>query len=151
MEMMYDSITCWPNKSCAWRIVANTSLVRRAVSVNGVSGVDSGRRPVSKDVPFEVNAWWKNRSFHNYADHALSDDFRGALAELRERGLAHRTAVMCSEAVWWRCHRRFIADHLLAHDEDVRHILGGNHIDAAQLSLGAVIDPHGVVTYPATG
>ncbi|MFD3687622.1 DUF488 family protein [Nocardiopsis sp. NPDC058631] len=111
----------------------------------------TGRRPVSKDVPFEVNAWWENRSFHNYADHALSDGFRSTLAELREWGRTRRSAVMCSEAVWWRCHRRIIADHLLARDEDVRHILGPGHIDAAQLSPGAFTDPHGNVTYPATG
>ena len=43
----------------------------------------TGRRPVSRVVPFEVNAWWANRSFHNYADHALSDEFRAALADLR--------------------------------------------------------------------
>ncbi|MGO1975398.1 MAG: DUF488 domain-containing protein [Propionibacteriaceae bacterium] len=110
----------------------------------------TGRRPVSRDVPFEINAWWDNRSFHNYADHALSNDFRRALAELREWGCTRRVAVMCSEAVWWRCHRRIITDHLLAHAEDVRHILGTDHIDAAQRSLGAVIGPHGNVTYPAT-
>jgi uncharacterized protein (DUF488 family) len=111
----------------------------------------TGRRPVSRDVPFEVNAWWQNRSFHNYADHALSDDFRSALAELREWGRTGRTVMMCSEAVWWRCHRRIIADHLLTRDVDVRHILGIGHIDAAQLSPGAVIDPQGNVTYPAIG
>lgn len=110
----------------------------------------TGRRPVSKDVPFEVNAWWQNRSFHNYADHALSDGFRSALAELREWGRTRRAAVMCSEAVWWRCHRRIIADHLLAHAEDVRHVLGGGRVDAARPSPGAAIDPHGDVTYPAT-
>ncbi|MEU3308934.1 DUF488 domain-containing protein [Nocardiopsis sp. NPDC006832] len=111
----------------------------------------TGRRPVSKDVPFEVNAWWENRGFHNYADHALSDEFRSALAELREWGRTRRAAVMCSEAVWWRCHRRIIADHLLAHAEYVRHILGVDHIDAARPSPGAVIDPHRDVTYPVTG
>lgn len=108
----------------------------------------TGRRPVNRDVPYDVNAWWENRSFHNYADHALSEGFRLALAELREWGHARRAAVMCSEAVWWRCHRRIIADHLLAHGEDVRHILGPGHIDGAQLSLGAVVGPHGEVTYP---
>jgi uncharacterized protein (DUF488 family) len=109
----------------------------------------TGRRPVSRDVPFEVNAWWENRSFHNYADHALSDEFAHALGELRERGRARRSAVMCAEAVWWRCHRRIIADHLLAHGADVRHILGPGQVDAAQLSAGAVTGEDGRVTYPA--
>ncbi|MCA5895149.1 DUF488 domain-containing protein [Isoptericola sp. NEAU-Y5] len=108
----------------------------------------TGRRPVSKDVPFEMNAWWENRSFHNYADHALSDDFRHALADLREQGHARRLAVMCSEAVWWRCHRRIIADHLLAHGEEVRHIVGRGHVDPARLSAGAVVGEGRRVTYP---
>lgn len=102
-------------------------------------------------MPFEVNGWWQNRSFHNYADHALSEDFARALAELREQGHVQRTAVMCSEAAWWRCHRRIIADHLLAHDEDVRHILGPRHVDPADLSRGAVVGPDSTVTYPADG
>ncbi|WP_152176342.1 DUF488 domain-containing protein, partial [Mycobacterium tuberculosis] len=77
----------------------------------------TGRRPVSRDVPFETNAWWQNRSFHNYADHALSTDFEVALDDLRAEGQLRRVTVMCSESVWWRCHRRIIADHLLARDE----------------------------------
>src|SRR5699024_3559538 len=56
----------------------STALDRLAIRYRHVEGL-TGRRPVSKDVPFEVNAWWKNRSFHNYAAHALSDNFRGAL------------------------------------------------------------------------
>jgi len=119
-------------------------------------GIDShravgltGRRPVSKDVPFEVNGWWENRSFHNYADHGLSEEFRDALARLLEQACERRTAVMCSEAVWWRCHRRIIADHLLAHHADVRHILGKGHVDVAQLSAGAVTTEDGDVTYPS--
>ena len=100
-------------------------------------------------MPFAINGWWENRSFHNYADHALSEEFKQALTKLREQGSAQRAAVMCSEAVWWRCHRRIIADHLLAHDDQVHHILGVDHVDPAQLSRGAVIGPDGTVTYPA--
>ena len=82
----------------------------------------TGRRPVSTTVPFEVNGNWRNRSFHNYADHALSAEFAEALDRLRRAAEEEHTAVMCSEAVWWRCHRRIIADHLLAAGEDVRQI-----------------------------
>lgn len=108
----------------------------------------TGRRPVNKESSAAVNAWWQNQSFHNFADHALSADFARALAELRDWGRTSRVAVMCSEAVWWRCHRRIIADHLLAHDEDVRHILGDGRVDTARLSPGAVVAPDGTVTYP---
>ena len=110
----------------------------------------TGRRPVSKVVPFEVNAWWQNRSFHNYADHALSPEFREALAELRRAEPAQRTAIMCSEGVWWRCHRRIIADYLLAAGDRVQHILGEGREEAAQLSEGAVLEGEDRVTYPAS-
>ncbi|CAL8897620.1 hypothetical protein KVA01_06460 [Kocuria varians] len=109
----------------------------------------TGRRPVSRTVPFETNTWWQNRSFHNYADHALSLDFRDALGELIGMAAGHRCAVMCSEAVWWRCHRRIIADHLLARDLTVQHIMGPGHVDPAQLSAGAVLGDDGAVSYPA--
>lgn len=108
----------------------------------------NGRRTVSKEIPFEINAWWKNRSFHNYADHALSEKFSEALTELRDIGSTSHTAVMCAEAVWWRCHRRIISDHLLAHHVQVLHIMGPGKTVDAQLSAGAVIDESATVRYP---
>lgn len=110
-----------------------------------------GLRPVSRSVPQEVNAYWRNRSFHNYADHALSPEFADALRLLREEGHRRGTSVMCSEAVWWRCHRRIIADHLLAGGEDVVHIVGRGRLEPAVLNPGAVIGDDGRVTYPAEG
>lgn len=127
-----------------------SALDDAGIAYERVDGL-TGRRPASPDVPFGVNGWWENRSFHNYADHAMSVDFAQALTELRERGHVRRSAVMCSEAVWWRCHRRIIADHLLARDEQVRHILGVDHVDPAQLSRGAVVGSRGAVTYPVEG
>lgn len=108
-----------------------------------------GRRPVSKDVPFEVNAFWQNRSFHNYADYALSDEFQTGFQQLLLRGRDLRTSVMCSEAVWWRCHRRIIADHLIAHDEQVFHLMNQGKRHPAELTVGAAVD-NGRVIYPAT-
>ncbi len=117
---------------------------RRAVELGG-------RRPVARGVPPELNAFWENRSFHNYADYALSEEFRAGLERLREWGHAQRTAVMCSEAVWWRCHRRIIADHLLAQSESVFHIMADRRADPAQLTSGAVVGPGLEVTYPGQG
>ena len=88
-------------------------------------------------MPPDVNAYWRNRSFHNYADYALSEQFRFGLARLRELGHAAQCAIMCAEAVWWRCHRRIIADYLLAGGEKVFHILGRNHIEAAKITSAA--------------
>lgn len=108
----------------------------------------AGRRPVSKTVPFAVNAFWNNRSFHNYADYALSGVFRLGLDRLRLLSAQGTTAIMCSEAVWWRCHRRIITDHLLARGDDVVHIMSETKADAASLTSAAVTHPDGTVTYP---
>lgn len=107
-----------------------------------------GRRPANRVVPPEVNALWRNRSFHNYADFALSSEFGEGLARLREEGLDRRVAVMCSEAVWWRCHRRIIADHLLAHGGEASHIMSAAHADPARLTPGAMVGADRSVTYP---
>ena len=56
---------------------------------------------------------------------------------------------MCSEAVWWRCHRRIVADYLLARDEKVLHLMGKDNINPATLTKGTKVQQGGVVTYPA--
>lgn len=109
----------------------------------------TGRRPIQHDVPDEVNALWRNRSFHNYADYALGSDFAHGLDELIGQADArHPPAVMCSEGVWWRCHRRLIADHLLAHGIRVGHLMPDGRIADAELTPGAVVRDGGV-EYPA--
>lgn len=106
-----------------------------------------GLRSRVREIPPEVNGWWQNRSFHNYADHALSEEFRQGLEELVILGRERRTAVMCSEAVWWRCHRRLVADHLIARGEEVFHLMDPGRAEPARLTAGASIEG-GVVTYP---
>jgi len=96
-----------------------------------------GLRGRQRDVPETVNAFWQNRSFYNYADHALSETFRPGLNRLRELGHASPCAIMCAEAVWWRCHRRIISDYLIANGETVFHILGHNHIEPAHITEAA--------------
>lgn len=124
-------------------------LAKVGVDLRRLEGL-TGRRPVNRDIDFEVNGWWKNRSFHNYADHALTEEFRTDFEQLLEWGASNRCVLMCSEAVWWRCHRRIIADNLLAHDYPVTHIMGKNQTTAAELSSGTVVDKDRRVTYPAT-
>ncbi len=107
-----------------------------------------GRRPVQHDIPKSVNARWRNSSFHNYADYALSVPFGQALAELVAFGQHKRLAVMCSEAVWWRCHRRIITDYLLLNGRGVTHLMGGGREDPASPTPGAVRRGDGKVVYP---
>ena len=106
-----------------------------------------GLRGRSREVPPEINGLWKNRSFHNYADYALSDDFHSGLRKLIALADEERAAIMCAEAVWWRCHRRIISDYLLLKGREVVHLMGHDRMEAALLTKGSVpVDGH--LTYP---
>lgn len=100
------------------------------------------------DVPPDVNAYWENQSFHNYADYALSDAFGRGLDQLMSTASERRTAIMCAEAVWWRCHRRIIADYLLSRGRDVFHLMGEGRADPARMTPAAA-ERDGRLVYPA--
>ena len=105
-----------------------------------------GKQRLAESSP---NAYWRVRSFRNYADYALTEPFASGLAQLREQGSQHRCTIMCAEAVWWRCHRRIITDYLLAAGEQVMHILGTSQVEEARLTPGAILRDDGTVVYPA--
>lgn len=106
-----------------------------------------GRRSRQKGVPPEVNGWWQNRSFHNYADYAMSEEFRTGLDRLIELSVEAPCAIMCSEAVWWRCHRRIIADYLLLQGRVVLHLMGHGRIEPASRTPAAEVSGD-VLVYP---
>jgi uncharacterized protein (DUF488 family) len=108
-----------------------------------------GLRGRSRDVPPEVNGFWQNESFHHYADYAMTDGFRAGLDRLHELSREYCCAVMCAETLWWRCHRRIIADYLLAAGNEVFHILGPGHIEPARMNDAARPIRSGVLSYPA--
>jgi uncharacterized protein (DUF488 family) len=108
-----------------------------------------GLRHRPKGAPPSPNGLWQNEAFQAYADYALTPQFRAALNELRHLAHDHTVAVMCAEAVWWRCHRRIVADYLLAAGEDVRHIMAPGKIEPATLTPGAEPIPDGKILYPA--
>ena len=107
-----------------------------------------GLRGRAREVPPQLNAFWNNDSFHNYADYAMSAVFREGLMHLRVLGQEQRCAIMCAETVWWRCHRRIITDYLLDAGESVFHILGPGHVDAAEMTAAARREA-GALVYPA--
>lgn len=80
-----------------------------------------GRRPVHKD---SHNTRWRNDSFKAYADYMETDAFKSGIIKLQEIGIQKPTAYMCSEAVWWRCHRSMVSDYLKAKGWKVMHIMG---------------------------
>ena len=89
------------------------------------------RRARTLDIAPDVNAFWENQSFHNYADYAMGRGFRSGLARLRELGRVRRCAVMCAEAVPWRCHRRLLADAaVLLRGAAVEHLFHDGRLDA---------------------
>lgn len=125
------------------------SLQLAAIGYEHVAAL-GGLRGRKRDVPRDVNAFWQNDSFHNYADYAMSDAFCDGLAHLRELGRDQCCAIMCAETLWWRCHRRIITDYLLAAGERVFHILGPGQIEPAGINPAARMQPAGALTYPAS-
>lgn len=109
-----------------------------------------GLRGRSSAVAPEVNGFWENRSFHNYADYALSTEFALGLDQLMSMARERTVAIMCAEAVWWRCHRRIIADYLLLHGHSVLHLMGRGQIEEARMTPAAK-ELDGRLVYPAAG
>ena len=109
-----------------------------------------GRRHHPKGAPPSTNTFWRVPAFRNYADYAETEAFRAGLDELLALAQAHRCAIMCAEAVWWRCHRRIIADYLLVRDVRVEHIMGLGQVTPATITPEAVVVADGTLNYPGT-
>jgi uncharacterized protein (DUF488 family) len=107
-----------------------------------------GRRHSRAGAAPSPNGLWRNAAFRAYADYALTAPFHVALAELLALARSRRCAIMCAEAVWWRCHRRIIADYLLAAGERVGHIMAPHEVEPAQMTAGARRTPAGALVYP---
>jgi uncharacterized protein (DUF488 family) len=104
-----------------------------------------GRR---EPVPGSPNGGWRERAFQGYADHMASTEFQEALAQLEAMAREVPTAIMCAEAVWWRCHRRLISDALVARGRRVEHLGIGQARAVHELPSFAVVDSGGLVRYP---
>lgn len=108
-----------------------------------------GRRGPPEQQGPSPNTYWRIGGFRNYADHALTAAFRAGLEELLALSAGHTAAIMCAEAVWWRCHRRIIADYLIAAGIEVRHILAAGTIEPARMTPAAVRQADGSLIYSA--
>ncbi|MEW2613469.1 DUF488 domain-containing protein [Streptomyces sp. NPDC047880] len=106
-----------------------------------------GFRPLPADSPDVV---WRNVSFRGYAAHTRSPEFVSAMDRLLREAAGARTAVMCSEAVWWRCHRRLIADFaVLARGVPARHLMHDGRLSAHAPTPGARLREDGLLVYDA--
>ena len=95
-----------------------------------------GRRNARTD---SLNMAWRNKMFRGYADHMETAEFHAGIARLLEGAKADRTAIMCAEAVWWRCHRSLISDYLKAKGVEVTHIMAAGKAEAHPFTSAARI------------
>lgn len=106
-----------------------------------------GRRKARADSPHTV---WRHEAFRGYADYMDTEAFTKGIGELLSLAKTRRTAVMCAEAVWWRCHRSMIADHLKAEGVTVEHILSPGKTELhPYTSAASIID--GKLVYGSAG
>jgi uncharacterized protein (DUF488 family) len=127
----------------------NAPALERAL---GEAGIDyaplgdelGGRRSAAQDSP---NAGWRVAGFRGYADHMATPEFARGLETLERLGSARRTAFMCAEGPWWRCHRQLVADALLVRGWSVIHVMPDGRHDAHRLTTFAVAEGERL-TYP---
>lgn len=95
-----------------------------------------GRRSTRKD---SYNTGLRNASFRGYADYMETDSFREGIERLLELASARRTAIMCAEALWWRCHRSLISDYLISNGIEVIHIAAAGKTEVHHYTSAARI------------
>lgn len=121
----------------------STDLAAAGIAYRHMPGLGGLRHP-RKD---SINTAWQNDSFRGYADYMQTSEFARNLQELEQLAATRTTAIMCAEAVPWRCHRSMIADALTAHGVLVRHIMTIEKADVHRLRDFAQAQD-GLVTYP---
>lgn len=119
----------------------SSALEANGISYHWFSGLGGRRRP---DLLEAEGSAWRHPSFRAYAQHLRSDEFADALASLLHVAKAGRTAIMCSELLWWRCHRRLIADVMVFCGWQVMHIMGPGECSVHHLAPPVRVTPEGL-------
>ena len=96
-----------------------TSLKDQKIEYVHLPGLGGRRKPL----PNSTNSAWRNEAFRGYADHMESKEFRDSIQRMEEIANEKRVVYMCSESVWWRCHRALVSDYLKARGWKVMHIM----------------------------
>lgn len=141
----------------------NRETLRKLLSAQGIGYIWleslGGRRhqgkgddsPAVRHPPAE-NMGLRSPGFRNYADYMATVEFKGAVSELLATAAISRTAIMCAEKFYWKCHRRLLSDCLFSKGVEVIHIVEPGKICAHKLTPGAVVAHGGAaVTYPPAG
>jgi uncharacterized protein (DUF488 family) len=125
------------------------SLAHRGIGYQWIEAL-GGRRRTDASSPESA---WRHPAFRAYADHVQTEAFAEGLFELTTLAFGTRTVIMCAEVLWWRCHRRLIADVLTSLGVRVDHILDANKVEThkiappARIAGGALsYEPQGLVT-----
>jgi len=148
VEFLVD-VRRWPTSGRSPHF--NRDSLERALAGEGIGyawlGESLGgyrRKGLAEESP---NKAWGSEGFRNYADHALSEEFKEGLEALLRIARTRRTAMMCAEKHYWRCHRRIISDHLAARSVEVVHIVDRGRTRRHRMTSFAVVKD-GVPTYP---
>ncbi|MGK9065260.1 DUF488 domain-containing protein [Stutzerimonas chloritidismutans] len=123
-----------------------TALADQAIDYQWLEGL-GGRRRASHA---SADSTWRNASFRGYAEHLDSTEFAAALDRLLALATARRTAMMCAEVLWWRCHRSMISDVLKLKGIEVLHIQDERHLSPHPYTSPARLD-HGELSYTDRG
>ena len=118
------------------------SLAAAGIDYTPIPALGGRRKPL----PDSPHSAWRNEAFRGYADYMDTDEFREAAAELAAIARGERTAIMCAEGVWWRCHRSMISDWFKAHGWTVLHIMSSGPAKEHPYTPVARIE-HGELTY----
>jgi uncharacterized protein (DUF488 family) len=132
----------------------NADVLANRLPRDGIAFVEErelgGRRGTSKTARPGRNAGWQVRAFKNYADYAETREFQRAFRRLLSRARKQTCAIMCAEVLWWRCHRRIVADYALARGVDVFHIFSPTKLERAKRTPFARLDSKTkTLRYPA--
>lgn len=118
------------------------SLAGAGITYHHLPTLGGRRRPS----PDSKNTAWRNPSFRAYADHMETEEFKQGIEKLRELACKSRTAVMCAEALWWRCHRSLMADYVKALGATVIHVSNEKQTEIHPFTSAARII-HGRLSY----
>lgn len=120
-----------------------SSLLNRGIVYEHINKL-GGRRRAKPDSP---NTVWRSTMFRGYADHMETGEFREGISSLRGLARGKRTAVMCAEAVWWRCHRALISDYLKVAGVGVAHIMDKSGVNVMHPFTSAARVENGKLIY----
>jgi uncharacterized protein (DUF488 family) len=129
----------------------NLEPLRQLLEGNGVNYEwfeELGGRRRRRATAGSPNALLRSPGFRNYADYMMTDEFRAGIRPLLDIARARRTAVMCAELLYWRCHRMLFSDYLFANGWAVLHILDHGQVRRHELLKGALVRPDKSVIYP---